>query len=141
MTAIMQSIQSSSTLSELFQHRVQTSPNNPAYHYFDPSIKKWLHKTWREIAEDSVIWQQIFKRLHLKAGDKVAIMLKNSHEWISFDQAALGLGLITVPLFYNDSADNATYILRQSESKLLFIGHAADERGHDKICRKFFRIF
>ena len=117
-----QAIQSCNTLSELFQLRVQKSSHETAYQYFDPTSKKWLNKTWEDIAEDSVVWQQLFKKFNIESGDKVAIMLKNCHEWVSFDQAALGLGLVTVPLFYNDSADNAAYILEESETKLLFIG-------------------
>ncbi len=120
-------ILASSTLSEMFQTRVQLSPKETAYHYF--ANDQWQDKTWEGIAEDSVVWQQIFKKLGLQTNDKVSIMLKNCHEWVAFDQAALGLGLVTVPLFFNDNADNASYILQESESKLLFI-------GDNTICRQ-----
>lgn len=116
------SLLSCNTLSELFQRRVELSPNKPAYQYYSSDEKNWLQKSWQDIAEDSVVWQQIFEKFDLQAGDKVAIMLKNCHEWIAFDQAALGLGLVTVPLFYNDNADNAAYILEESDTQLLFIG-------------------
>jgi long-chain acyl-CoA synthetase len=33
----------------------------------------------------------------LEKGDRVAIMVRNCREWVVFDQAALGLGLVTVP--------------------------------------------
>ena len=125
----MQTMMSSNTLSELFQNRVQLTPEQVAYRYYDNQNKKWIDKSWKEIAEDSVIWQQLFEKFQLQSGDKISIMMKNSHEWISFDQAALGLGLVTVPLFYNDSADNAAYILEESEAKLLFI-------GDNKICKQ-----
>ena len=110
-------ILASSTLSEMFQTRVQLSPKETAYHYF--ANDQWQDKTWEGIAEDSVVWQQIFKKLGLQTNDKVSIMLKNCHEWVAFDQAALGLGLVTVPLFFNDNADNASYILQESYSILL----------------------
>ena len=37
-------------------------------------------------------------------------MLRNSPEWVTFDQAALGLGLVVVPLYTQDRADNVAYI-------------------------------
>ena len=39
----------------------------------------------------------------LAAGDRVAILLHNSVEWVCFDQAALSLGLVVVPLFTPDA--------------------------------------
>ena len=40
------------------------------------------------------------------------------------DQAALGLGLVTVPLYTQDRPENVAYILGDSESKVLLIGGA-----------------
>ena len=49
-------------------------------------------------------------------------MLKNSREWAAFDMAALGLGLVVVPLFVNDRADNVGLILEDCGAKLLLVG-------------------
>ncbi len=48
-------------------------------------------------------------------------MLKNCVEWVIFDQAALGLGLVTVPLYLDDRPDSAAYILNHSGAKLLLV--------------------
>ncbi len=48
-------------------------------------------------------------------------MLKNCLEWVLFDLAALGLGLVTVPLFVNDRAENFSYILKETGARLLLI--------------------
>jgi long-chain acyl-CoA synthetase len=48
----------------------------------------------------------------LKPGDRVAIMLRNSPEWVMFDQAAHGAGPGDVPLYTQDRADNVAYIIR-----------------------------
>ena len=57
----------------------------------------------------------------LEPGDRVAMMLRNCREWITFDQAAMGLGLVTVPLYTDDRAENIAYILEQAGVKLLLI--------------------
>jgi long-chain acyl-CoA synthetase len=48
-------------------------------------------------------------------------MLKNCLEWVLFDQAALGLGLVTVPLYVNDRPDNFAAIIEETGVRLLLI--------------------
>jgi long-chain acyl-CoA synthetase len=50
--------------------------------------------------------------------------LRNCPEWVVFDQASLGLGLVTVPMYTDDRADNAVYILQDAAVKLLLIQDA-----------------
>ena len=64
-------------------------------------------------------WQAALERDGLKAGDRVAVMLRNSPEWVIFDQAALGLGLVVVPLYTQDRPDNVAYILNDAGCKVL----------------------
>lgn len=51
-------------------------------------------------------------------------MLKNCPSWIIFDQAALGLGLVTVPLYTSDRPENVAHVLADSGAKLLLIDSA-----------------
>ncbi|MFN2349293.1 MAG: AMP-binding protein, partial [Thioalkalivibrio sp.] len=44
-----------------------------------------------------------------------------SREWVVFDQACLGLGLITVPLYTDDRPENIAYIVREAGVKLLAV--------------------
>jgi len=48
-------------------------------------------------------------------------MVKNSREWVVFDQAALGLGLVTVPLYVDDRPDNVAYIINHADIRILFV--------------------
>jgi long-chain acyl-CoA synthetase len=50
-------------------------------------------------------------------------MLRNSPEWVMCDIAALGLGLVVVPLYTQDRPDNIAYILKNAGCKVfLFEG-------------------
>ncbi len=51
-------------------------------------------------------------------------MLKNCPAWVMFDQAALGLGLVSVPLYTSDRPDNVAHILRDCGARLLLIDSA-----------------
>ena len=109
------------TLHGLFQARVAASPDKVAYRQFDAKSESWCAFTWAQVAAEVTRWQKALARENLAAGDRVAVMLKNCVEWVIFDQAALGLGLVTVPLYLDDSPENAAYILDHADAKLLLI--------------------
>ena len=109
------------TLHGLFRARVAASPDQVAYRQFDDGKADWVSFTWAQVAAEVTRWQAALTREGLVPGDRVAIMLKNSVEWVIFDQAALGLGLVTVPLYLDDRPDNAAYILDHADAKLLLV--------------------
>ena len=112
------------TLPGLFRERVERTPDAAAYRFFDALNGVWSDASWREMGRGVVRWQQALLREKLEFGDRVAIMARNSRLWVMFDQAALSLGLVVVPVFSDDRADNVRYILEHSDSKLLVIGGA-----------------
>jgi long-chain acyl-CoA synthetase len=58
----------------------------------------------------------------IKRGDKVAVFSENRHEWWVCDMAILSIGAVTVPIYATNSAEEARYILHNSESKAVFCG-------------------
>jgi len=110
------------TLPGLFALRVQRSPDEPAYRQFDSFKSEWQRYTWRETGVRVAEWKRALARERLDQGDRVAILLRNSVEWVCFDQAALALGLVLVPLYLSDTADNIAYILEDSGARLLLVG-------------------
>lgn len=111
--------QTAGSLPGLFFSRVKQTPDKTAYHYFDSRTKSWKSHTWSEAYFEVSKWQTLYKSFALSGGDKIAIMLKNCPEWVFAEQAALALGLVVVPLYTNDRADNVAYILEQADIKLL----------------------
>ena len=104
----------------LFLERLHLSQNLCAYLQWNTKHNSWQEYSWQEIATRVGRLQHSFKSENLRPGDRVAIMLANSIDWIVFDQAALGCGLITVPLYNHDNAGNVAHILKDSGAKLLF---------------------
>ena len=107
------------TLSGLFAWRVEATPDRVAYRQFDDKRGTWASFTWAQMAAEVARWQAALAREGLVSGDRVAVMLRNSVEWVIFDQAALGLGLVTVPLYLDDRPDSAAYILDHCGARLL----------------------
>lgn len=109
------------TLPGLFNERVRRSPQAPAYRYHDARTNVWRTISWLEMAEQVRRWRMAFYREGLTQGDRVAVMIPNSPEWVAFDQAALAQGLVVVPLFHDDRPDNACHILEDAGARLLLI--------------------
>ncbi len=112
------------TLDGLLAMRLRRSPDGEAYGYFDKAAKAWRSYTWRQIAAQVARWQQALAAEPLSRGDRVALQLRNCPEWVMFDQAALGRGLVTVPLYTDDRPDNIAYILEEAGVRLLLVQDA-----------------
>ena len=114
------SVDTAVTLDGLFRERVARTPDLPAYRYCDAG-NTWREYTWAGMYREIARWQNAFERDGMKAGDKVAVMLRNSPEWVMCDIAALGLGLVIVPLYTQDRPENVAYIVNDAECKVLLI--------------------
>jgi len=66
-------------------------------------------------------WQAALAGESLTTGERVAVLLNNSVEWVCFDQAAQSLGLVVVPLYTTDNPENIAYILGDCGATLLLI--------------------
>jgi long-chain acyl-CoA synthetase len=62
--------------------------------------------------------------LGVKPGDRVGLLAANRPEWHTADLAIIGTGGVTVPIYFNESADRLTYILRHSEAKVVIVAGA-----------------
>jgi long-chain acyl-CoA synthetase len=113
------SIDAAGSLAGLLRERVKRSPTGIAYRDFDLDRNSWLDRTWSDVAREASRWQAAFLQHGLKAGDRVGIILRNCSQWGIFDQAALGLGLVVVPLYVEDRPENSAYCLTDSGAKLL----------------------
>jgi long-chain acyl-CoA synthetase len=64
--------------------------------------------------------------LGVKPGDRVALFAANRPEWHAADLAIIGAGAVTVPIYFNESTERMTYILRHSEAKVIFVAGAEE---------------
>ncbi len=118
-------IEQAKTLGGLFRHRVRHTPDAVSHHYYDHEAGRWRQLTWRGMAAYVARFQAAMAGESLKAGDRVAIMLPNGPEWIAADQAALGLGMVVVPLYVDDNPGNVAYMLEHSGARLVVLQDAA----------------
>lgn len=107
------------TLHGLFLERVKRTPDAVAYRYFDKFQEAWQSLTWAQMGEQMARWQTALLRENLVAGERVAIMLRNCPQWVMFEQAAMSLGLVVIPLYTVDRPENIAYIVNDAQVKVL----------------------
>ncbi len=105
------------TLHGLFLERARRSPDSVAYRHF--CGERWQDISWIEAKRQVARWQAALLSEGLSPGDRVGIMLRNSPEWVYFDQAALSLGLVVVPFFTVDRPENVAFIANDAEIRVL----------------------
>jgi len=109
-------------LFDLFFGRAHETPSRPAYRQFvDDAWRDW---TWAEVAQEVGRYVAALRAEGFASGDRVAICMRNRVEWVFFDQAAFALGLVVVPLYFDDRADNMAFCLNDAGVRLLFIQDA-----------------
>ena len=107
------------TLAELFDQRCSRTPHGLAY--VQNRDGAWCEHTWEQTREAVARWQSAMTNDGLQPGDRVAIMSSNRWEWVICDQAAQGLGLVTVPIYTNDRAENIAWLLEDSGARMLML--------------------
>lgn len=112
-------IDSFKTIPEMFHHAVATWPDREAFRQFDYAENAWISISWREYAEKVLRWRRAFHALGLERGARAAMLLTNSIEAVTFDEAVLGNAMVPVPLHAIDTPGSSAYILQDSGASFL----------------------
>lgn len=90
--------------------------------------RQYLEDAWKDYDVASLMtmvgrWQAGYRKSGLHAGDRVALCMKNGIHWVTADLAAHGMGLVVVPLYVDDNADNQAWCIENSGARLLITDH------------------
>ena len=125
------------TLSSVFKSRVDTSPKDEAFRYFDNVSQNWKSINWLDAYQQMIKVRNALATEHLQPGDRILLALSNSPSWVYIEQAALYMGLIVVALPPNLPPGNISQIAEEVEAKIVFIDsdniwHALHSRDYIK---------
>ena len=121
------SLNDAPSLADLFNERCIRTPGGLAYVQYKNGV--WQKHSWEQTRNEVARWQAAMITDGLRSGDRVAVMCNNTWEWVICDQAAQGLGLVTVPVYTNDRAQNIAWILSDSGASMLMVGTAQQWEG------------
>lgn len=88
----------------------------------------WHEFTWTDVMLQARKVAGFLHQLGLKKGSHISIISKNCAEWFITDFGIHLAGMVNVPLFANQNADSARYVLEHGDVKLVFIGKLDDHQ-------------
>jgi len=91
-----------------------------------PIAGQFRETSWSEAANDCSRIANALRSFDLSPGDRVAILAKNSAEWILADIAIAMAGLISVPIYPTAGPETIAYVLSHSGAKVVFVGKLDD---------------
>ena len=122
-------------LAQLFATRVRRSPEAIGFRHYDQASEQWVDISWSAMADAVAHWQAAFKAESLSPGDRVALMIGNGPAWVKYEQAAIGMGYIVVPMYTNDRPENVAYIIEDASVRVLLIDNAEQWQNLKDCCR------
>ncbi len=103
-----------------FAKRLNEHPDKP--YLVQPRNGGWDTLTWRQVDEQARRIASGLKAKGFQPGDRIAIIAKNSAEWVIADFAIMMADMISVPIYSTAGPETIQYVLEHSGARMLFIG-------------------
>jgi len=107
------------TVVDLFERAVQAGPGKQILRSKIGEV--WHPTTFAGWRDTSGIWARGLCALGLDVGDRVGLISVTRREWLFADMAILMAGGVTVPVYPSAMAEEAEFVLENSESRFVFV--------------------
>ena len=107
------------TLPSRFLNAIDSRPNPRAQ--LARRANLWEPISSAELLRRVAALSMAFVELGVKPGDRVGVFSTNRPEWHTADFAITGAGGVTVPVYFNESPDRMTYILKHAGVKVVLV--------------------
>ena len=107
------------TINDVFQNRTTTYQNRLAIEKKRNGV--WESATWNEYYDRSRAVGLALNQMGVAKGDRVSLLSENRLEWLYTDMGTLGIGAVLVPVYATLTAEEVTYIVENSGSKVLVV--------------------
>ena len=106
----------------VFQEQALKYGDRACVAYKDTGTGRYIDISWSEMNRKIHQLGWYLLSLGIKKGDRVAIFSPNRPEWWIADQAILSVGAVNVPIYATNSAEEARYIIENSDSRACITG-------------------
>ncbi|MDH5434015.1 MAG: AMP-binding protein [Gammaproteobacteria bacterium] len=107
-----------------FELMVKKIPNTNYLH--QPVNRELQISTWSEVDRMARSVANSLLKMGLKPGDRVGILSKNCAQWFITDIAVIMAGMISIPIYPTANKETISYIVEDSECKVIFVGPMDD---------------
>src|SRR5262249_6486991 len=120
------------TVPEAYLRRIDTSPAQSVLKHKENG--QYVKLTWEDFHSRVLKVFTYLQELGLKSDDKVCIFSQSNPEWMMIDNACLASGFVVVPMYHSNSVEDVTFILEDSEVKVVFV-------DDESCCQKMAAVF
>ncbi len=105
----------------VFQLLEKAARNKPISHAIKyKKNQKWIQINWKTLLEKTKILASSLRKIGIKEGDRIAILSNTRFEWILADLAIFSLNACSVPIYSSNTTNDIEFILKDSNSKIIF---------------------
>jgi long-chain acyl-CoA synthetase len=114
---------SAKNLTQLFQDAVSQRGDSACWKY--KSGDAWKTLSWNDVRDKVAQVAGGLRSLGVEPGDKVVLLSKTRYEWSLADFGILATQAVTVPIYESNTAEQASYIIKDSGAKVAFVENAS----------------
>ena len=111
------------TINEVFQNRTVKYQDRLAVEKKRGGV--WESATWNQYYERARLTGLGLYHLGIRKGDRVSLLSENRLEWLYTDMGCLGIGACLIPVYTTLPADEVSYIIENSGSRILVVEDSA----------------
>lgn len=102
----------------------QWESEHPDQHYMSQPVTGGPARTytWAQAAAEARKVAAKLQSFGYEPGTRIAILAKNTAEWITTDLGIMMAGYVSVPIFATAGSDTISYVLDHAQCPLLFVG-------------------
>ncbi len=108
------------SMAAIFQNQAERLGDKPCVAYKKDG--KYIDISWNEMNEMVHNLAYYLLSVGVKKGEKIGLFSQNRYEWWVTDLAILSIGAVNIPIYSTNSAEEAEYVLENSESTMCFCG-------------------
>nr|WP_136249645.1 AMP-binding protein [Ningiella ruwaisensis] len=130
----MQSVNVTSPLAKLYEWEKK----HPSQHYMTQPLANGEKRTytWAQTALEARKVAARLRTFGFEPGTRIAILAKNSAEWVISDLGIMMAGCVSVPIFATAGADTIAYVLEHANCPLMFIGKLDSTDAVEEVLQK-----
>lgn len=118
----MHSITESTTVPQLIRNVVAKVHDENTTFLLHKEKESWVELSYKQVLDTADAISSYFIEMGIAQGDRLALIIENSVDWVYYDQGLQQIGGVNVSIYPTLSETEIEYILNDSGAKTLLVG-------------------
>ena len=119
----MNPITESTTVPDLLRNVVGYVHNENTTFLMHKVKEAWVEISYKQVMDSADAISAYFLEIGINKGDRLALIIENSVDWVLYDQGVQQIGAVNVSVYPTLSESEIEYILNDSGAKTILVGN------------------